>query len=299
MSDTTKAAAKPAPAESSALAGFANAKDSSVFKSYENTAAEIACTTAAPKKIKVPAPQEKTSTDPKDYTVIIGVTGTPKWADKKTFHKFVCLYLQRFKDPILFISDGITTGASQMVQAWCLKYSFPCLVIAPDWDKYGKRAGFLRNDVIAENITHLLSFFDGYFVGSQDLIDKSMALDVPCKVVAIPRQEAVKPGEEVSWVQRTSGAQGSDKKAQSTISKDEMTVLGANKCVAKPVSKELDWIDRAPADPKWAPRRVWGAPEHPEQQALSLQAPTKAHVSASNPYHPNHKDFKAYKEGFA
>lgn len=247
-----------------------------------------------PKRVKIPTPQVLKSIEPKDYKVIIGVAGTRKWTDKKTFHRVICTFIQRFTNqPILFISATTTTGAGKMIIDWCAKYGFPCLEVSPNWDMFGKSAAYKRNDAVAENITHLLAFFDGYSSGTQDIIDKSILIDVPCKVVTIPKQDKVQPNEECSWLMRSI----KDKEANEAP-QNELELLGSDKKVDKSKPNTNDWTTRESVDYRWAPRRVVGAPEHPEEEAL--KRPYKAHLSSEgvrNPYHPNHEAYKAYSEG--
>lgn len=46
----------------------------------------------------------------------------------------------------------------------------------PDWDKYGKSAGFKRNTTIVEACDTLLAFWDGKSRGTQDSIAKAEKL---------------------------------------------------------------------------------------------------------------------------
>jgi hypothetical protein len=107
-----------------------------------------------------PKNQEKQSTNPKDYKVRIIVAGTRKWKDKKLFHEIIVDYLERFSEPVLFISGAANSGADRFIIDWCKKYNYPCLEMPADWDTHGKSAGYVRNTEMAEIGTHLVCFWD-------------------------------------------------------------------------------------------------------------------------------------------
>lgn len=141
--------------------------------------------TKTPPKFEVPAGQTETSVEPRDYKIRICVAGTRSWADKIAFHKAMCAYVKRFKEPILFISQAQYSGASRFIITWCLKYKYPCLEVKEDWDKYGKSAGFMRNTAIADTLTNLIAFYNNESPNTGDLIDKTLQRELPCKIVLI------------------------------------------------------------------------------------------------------------------
>jgi len=44
-------------------------------------------------------------------------------------------------------------------------------IFKPDWDKYGKRAGFLRNELIINEADKVIAFWDGESKGTKHSID--------------------------------------------------------------------------------------------------------------------------------
>ena len=48
-------------------------------------------------------------------------------------------------------------------------------VFPADWDKYGKRAGYLRNVQMAEYADALLAFWDGESRGTKNMIDEALS----------------------------------------------------------------------------------------------------------------------------
>ena len=46
------------------------------------------------------------------------------------------------------------------------------LLLLPDWKKYGRKAGIMRNSDIVDAADHILCFWDGNSKGTKDTIDK-------------------------------------------------------------------------------------------------------------------------------
>lgn len=55
--------------------------------------------------------------------------------------------------------------------------------ILPDWDRYGKSAGFKRNTTIAERSRKILAFWDGVSRGTLDTITKANVIGTVVVVV--------------------------------------------------------------------------------------------------------------------
>lgn len=53
----------------------------------------------------------------------------------------------------------------------------------PDWDRYGKRAGFLRNEQIVAAADTVIVFWDGESRGTKHTIDLARRANKPCHVV--------------------------------------------------------------------------------------------------------------------
>jgi len=79
-----------------------------------------------------------------------------------------------------FVSGG-AKGADSLGKKFCESYNkhakkynlgdfIEIKEFLPDWDKYGKRAGFLRNQEIINNADVVLAFWDGKSKGTQHSI---------------------------------------------------------------------------------------------------------------------------------
>ncbi|KKL45313.1 hypothetical protein LCGC14_2356910, partial [marine sediment metagenome] len=58
-------------------------------------------------------------------------------------------------------------------------------VYRAEWDKYGKSAGFLRNQTIIDNCDMVVAFWDGKSKGTADTINKAKRSKKPILLVFI------------------------------------------------------------------------------------------------------------------
>jgi len=74
-------------------------------------------------------------------------------------------------DYITEIVTGGALGADSLGMAFAKKYEIPLTVFYPDWKKYGRSAGFLRNEVIVKNSDHVIAFWDYQSKGTKSTIN--------------------------------------------------------------------------------------------------------------------------------
>lgn len=56
------------------------------------------------------------------------------------------------------------------------------IIFKPDWNKYGKRAGFLRNELIINEADFVLAFWDGKSKGTKHSIDLAIKKQIPIDI---------------------------------------------------------------------------------------------------------------------
>jgi hypothetical protein len=49
--------------------------------------------------------------------------------------------------------------------------NIPCFRFPADWDRYGKAAGYIRNETMAANAEALIALWDGRSPGTKHMID--------------------------------------------------------------------------------------------------------------------------------
>lgn len=78
---------------------------------------------------------------------------------------------------------GEARGADALGKRWAQSKGIAVESYPADWDAHGKRAGFLRNKLMAENATHLVAFWDGKSKGTKHMIDYANAKGLKVRVV--------------------------------------------------------------------------------------------------------------------
>lgn len=69
------------------------------------------------------------------------------------------------------IVSGTARGADSFGERWAQENNIDIIRFPAEWDKYGRRAGYIRNKVMAENAQGLLAVWDGKSKGTYSMID--------------------------------------------------------------------------------------------------------------------------------
>ena len=90
--------------------------------------------------------------------------------EKKVTHKIV-------------IISGCARGADTLGMRYASENIFDVDEYPADWDKYGKKAGYMRNVEMAENPDALIAFWDGKSKGTKHMIDIATERKLPIRVI--------------------------------------------------------------------------------------------------------------------
>jgi hypothetical protein len=74
---------------------------------------------------------------------------------------------------ITLLVSGGAKGADSLGERYAKEHNIETKIFLPDWDKYGKKAGFLRNTDIINEAELIIAFWDGQSKGTKDSIDKA------------------------------------------------------------------------------------------------------------------------------
>ncbi len=61
---------------------------------------------------------------------------------------------------ITTIISGTANGVDKLGEEYAKKHNLPILYFPANWDKYGKSAGYIRNDEMAKNAEALIAVWD-------------------------------------------------------------------------------------------------------------------------------------------
>lgn len=113
--------------------------------------------------------------------ISLGVVGSRTFKDyhllESTINEF------RKTNTLSHIVSGGAAGADSLVRTYAEKHSIPMIELKPDWKKYGKAAGFIRNADIIDESDIVLAFWDGESRGTLDSITKAKSKNTECIVV--------------------------------------------------------------------------------------------------------------------
>ena len=81
------------------------------------------------------------------------------------------------------VVSGGAKGADLLGERWAKDNGVQTLIFKPEWDKYGKRAGFIRNQDIVKNSDMVIAFWDNKSPGTQNSISIAEKMGKPVKIV--------------------------------------------------------------------------------------------------------------------
>jgi hypothetical protein len=84
-------------------------------------------------------------------------------------------------DPTVEISNvsGMARGADMLAAQFAKTNNVQLYEFPANWDMYGKRAGYLRNEEMAAFSNGLLAFWDGESRGTKHMIETMLAMGKP------------------------------------------------------------------------------------------------------------------------
>ena len=87
----------------------------------------------------------------KDIKRVIGIIGTRRRDNPSAYKLVEKKFLDIYEEGDFICSGGCAKGGDRFAEAIAKKYGVPILIIYPNWKKFGKGGGFVRNTDIAKN----------------------------------------------------------------------------------------------------------------------------------------------------
>lgn len=118
----------------------------------------------------------------KDSTYIrLVIAGSREFEDYELVER-VMHEIRRKYDVVEIISGG-ARGADRLGERYALEHDINLTRVVPEWDRYGKRAGYIRNEVMAKITDAVLVFWDGKSRGSKHMIEIAKKYRKKLKVI--------------------------------------------------------------------------------------------------------------------
>jgi len=117
--------------------------------------------------------------------VKVAVVGSRGFGDYDLFRAKLEYLIKDLGEEIDYISGGCKSGADALIKKYCLENQYDIIEHLPDWDTHGKKAGFLRNQLIINDATHLIAFWNGVSKGTLSSIKMAEKRGIPIKIIKI------------------------------------------------------------------------------------------------------------------
>jgi len=117
--------------------------------------------------------------------VKIAVIGSRNFSDYNFFREKLEYLIKDLGEEIDYISGGCKSGGDALIKKYCDENQYELVEHLPDWNLHGKKAGFLRNQLIIDDATHLIAYWDGVSKGTLSSIKMAEKKGIPIKIVKI------------------------------------------------------------------------------------------------------------------
>ena len=107
----------------------------------------------------------------------VAIVGTRTYPDLEQVRKYV-----RDLSPDDIIVSGGAKGVDETAEGEARKLGMEVIFVPAEWNKYGKRAGLMRNDIIVGMADCVVAFWDGVSRGTKYTIDKAKEKNVITQV---------------------------------------------------------------------------------------------------------------------
>lgn len=108
------------------------------------------------------------------------IAGSRDFNDYHTLRKVCDKILHKQKS--VQIVSGMARGADKLGEQYANEKNYKVYCMPADWEKEGKRAGYIRNKKMAEFADSLIAFWDGDSRGTKMMIDLAEANGLQVKV---------------------------------------------------------------------------------------------------------------------
>ena len=102
---------------------------------------------------------------------------------EKLSTELLALALDTYKDRDVSIISGMARGADALAVRFAKEHNVMLYEFPADWNGFGKRAGFVRNEQMAQFADGLLAFWDGQSRGTEHMIGTMRDLGKPVQVI--------------------------------------------------------------------------------------------------------------------
>lgn len=115
----------------------------------------------------------------KEFRVIIA--GGRDFTDYAILERKMDHLLSRIAEPIVIIC-GKARGTDTLGEQYARNRGYQVREFPANWDLYGKKAGYIRNEEMAKNADALVAFWDGESRGTKHMIDLAQKYELMIRI---------------------------------------------------------------------------------------------------------------------
>ncbi len=108
----------------------------------------------------------------------VAIVGSRKFKD----YRVMLNYLTKVNLGITHIVSGGAKGADTLAERLAKEFAIPITIYHANWDKFGKRAGMIRNESIVNDCEAVVAFPGPESKGTRDTINKAGLKGIPLYV---------------------------------------------------------------------------------------------------------------------
>lgn len=118
-------------------------------------------------------------------SIVLSVSGSRTFTDYAIFERYMDQWCECNGTPTQIV-HGDALGTDKMADRYADEHAIEAVIYKPDWNRYGRAAGIIRNGTIVDRGTHLLAFCVNDSRGTMNAVTRSIAAGKPTVVIHNP-----------------------------------------------------------------------------------------------------------------
>lgn len=110
------------------------------------------------------------------------IAGSRTFNDYDLLKKICGEQINHLEDEIV---SGGAKGADRLGERYAQENNLLLTQFIPEWDKHGKKAGYIRNEEMAKYSDKLIAFWDGASKGTQHMINLAQKHSIKITIIKI------------------------------------------------------------------------------------------------------------------
>lgn len=119
----------------------------------------------------------------------LAIVGSRTFSNYELLENEVNKFIVENKFVVDFIISGGAKGADHYGEIYAFRNNIPTKIFLPDWDKFGKSAGYRRNVEIIDNCNAVIAFWDGVSKGTKHSIDIATDKNKIVKIILLHNEK--------------------------------------------------------------------------------------------------------------